>query len=90
MFLLSQRAENKLICPVLGIEIYIKICNLLAIDVTKGFLFRSLPDKFSSSAAQSKLDDYVKQLGSYFKERRLTLLGFRSGQQFPLISLTQV
>ena len=37
-----KRAVNKLICPVLGIAIYVKICNLLAIDVTKGFLFRSL------------------------------------------------
>ena len=81
-----KRAENKLICPVLGIEIYVKICNLLAIDVIKGFLFRSLskekyiaPDKFSSSAAQSRIDEYDKQLVSYFKERRLTLHGFRSG-----------
>ena len=82
-----KRAVNKLICPVLGIEVYIKICNLLVIDVTKGFLFRSLSkekcitaDKFNSSAAQSRLDEYVKQLASHFKpERRLTLHGFRSG-----------
>lgn len=81
-----KRAVNKLICPVLGIEVYIKICNLRAVDVTKGFLFRSLSkgkcitaDKFNSSAAQSRLDEYVKQLASHFKERRLTLHGFRSG-----------
>ena len=81
-----KRAVNKLICPVLGVEVYIKICNLLAIDVTKGFLFRSLSkekcitaDKFNSSAAQSRLDEYVKQLASRFKERRLTPHGFRSG-----------
>ena len=61
------------------------ICNLLAIDVTKGFLFRSLSkeryiaaNRFNSSAAQSRLDEYVKQLASYFKERRLTLHGFGS------------
>ena len=65
--MIRKKAVNKLICPVLGVEIYVKICNLLAIDVTKGFLFCSLfkekyiaADKFNSSAAQSTLDGYVK------------------------------
>ena len=55
---------------------------LVVKTVTKGFLFRSLSkgkcitaDKFNSSAAQSRLDEYVKQLASHFKERRLTLHG---------------
>lgn len=31
---------------------------------------------FDSSAAQSRLDGYVKQLAQHFKDRRLTLHGF--------------
>ena len=36
------------------------------------------------SAAQSRLDEYVKQLASYFKKRKLTLHGFRSGADVSL------
>ena len=75
-----KRAVNKIICPVLGIEIYIKICKLLAIDVTKGFFYFArylrgsvLPaEKFNYSAAQSRLNEYVKQLDVHFEGRRLT------------------
>ena len=62
------------------------MCKLLAIDVTKGFLFRSLSkekcvtaEKFNYAAVQSRLDEYVKQLVAHFEGRRLTLNGFRSG-----------
>ena len=32
-----KRAVNRNICPVSGIQIYVKICDILRIDVTKGF-----------------------------------------------------
>ena len=80
MFLSQKRAVNKLICPLLGIEFYVKICNLLTIDVTKGFLFRSLSKKkYILLPIRRVRYLYVKQLAFYFKERKWTLHGFLGG-----------
>jgi len=72
-----KQADNRKICPVLGIKIHVKVHKLLSISVTRGFLFPSLSkDKhvayssLNSSAAQSQLEVYVKQLTHHFKDRK--------------------
>jgi len=64
-----KRETNKLVCLVWGIEQYLKICVVLGIRVSPGFLFRSVSKNGSvstssldSSAAQARLATYVGQL----------------------------
>jgi hypothetical protein len=81
-----KRGSYKLVCPVRGIEIYFKICEFLRIDISSGYLFRSVsktgvvtPAALEPSAAQSRLDSYVAQLTGRVSSPRFTLHGFRSG-----------
>ena len=37
-----KRGRNRLVCPVSDIEIYFKIASLLQVDLTRGYLFRSV------------------------------------------------
>ena len=37
-----KRGSNKIVCPVWGIELYFKICRLLNIRLSSGYLFRSV------------------------------------------------
>lgn len=81
-----KRGSNKIVCPVWGIELYFKICRLLNIRLSSGYLFRSVSKRgtvtscaLDSSAAQARLDTYVKQLQGSLSSTRFTLHGFRSG-----------
>ena len=81
-----KRGSNRLVCPVLGIELYVKICNALKINVASGYLFRSVSKNGAISACaleppaiQARLDAYVKQLQGLLSGARFTLHGFRSG-----------
>ena len=63
-----RRHPNPAICPVAGIETYVAICSELAIDLSKGYLFRPtspqgdvLDKPFSSSTAQQRLKLYLKE-----------------------------
>ena len=66
-----------------GIEQYVEVARELGVDLTKGYLFRPTTSNngvqdspFSSSAADARLEVYLKQMTSDDSE---TLHGFRSG-----------
>lgn len=78
-----RRNPQGVICPIKAIEQYMDIARQLSIDLTDGYLFRpSTPSggiqnvPFTSSAAESRLRVYLKEMGSDNGE---TLHGFRSG-----------
>ena len=78
--------KDPLLCPVKAIETYVAMSDLLNVSVKDGFLFRPvdqsgdvLSGPFQASAAQARLNVYVKQLSHLFKDRRITLHGLRSG-----------
>ena len=69
-----------------ALEVYIRMCDLLKISIRQGYLFRPAsnsgnvqPGPFDSSAAQARLTHYVQPFPQDFKDRRVTLLGLRSG-----------
>ena len=71
------------ICPIQGIERYMEVTRGIRVDLTCGYLFRpTTPDlgikdaPFSSSAAESRLKGYLKEMNADNGE---TLHGFRSG-----------
>ena len=71
------------ICPTRGIERYIEVTRDIRVDLTCGYLFRpTTPDfgiknaPFTSSAAESRLKSYLKEMNADDGE---TLHGFRSG-----------
>ena len=37
-----KRGSNKTVCPVAGLELYVRLCNLLSVDLGSGYIFRSL------------------------------------------------
>ena len=78
-----RRHPNPAICTVAAIELYVAICAELAIDVSKGYLFRpttpqgDIVDKpLSSSTAHQRLKVYLKET---CLEEGETLHSFRSG-----------
>ena len=78
-----RRHPNPAICPVTAIETYVAICDELAIDLSKGYLFRpttphgDVVDKpLSSSTAQQRLKVYLKE--AHLDEGE-TLHSLRSG-----------
>ena len=71
------------ICPIQGIERYMEVTRGIRVDLTCGYLFRPITPNlgikdapFSSSAAESRLKGYLKEMNADNGE---TLLGFRSG-----------
>ena len=78
-----RRNAQAEICPIRGIECYIEVTRDMRVDLTCGYLFRPVaPDlgikdaPFSSSAAESRLKSYLKEMSADNGE---TLHGFRSG-----------
>ena len=70
----------------MALEVYVRMCDYLKIPIRQGYLFRptsptgEVPSTpFDSSAAQSRLSAYVRDLPDYFKDRHITLHGLRSG-----------
>lgn len=81
-----KRGKNKTICPVQGIELYVNMCGLLKLQLSPGFLFRSVSKSggiscqgFETAAAQARLDNYTKKLKGQLSGERFTMHGFRSG-----------
>ena len=55
-----KRGSNKALCPVAGLELYGRLCNLLSVDLGSGYIFRSLSKEgkisscgWEAAAAQS-------------------------------------
>ena len=78
-----RRNAQEEICPIRGIECYMEVTRDMRVDLTCGYLFRPVtPDlgikdaPFSSSAAESRLKSYLKEMSADNGE---TLHGFRSG-----------
>ena len=81
-----KRGSNKLVCPVYAIELYFSICRALNIDISTGFLFRSVSKEglvssnaLKPPAAQARLNVYLKDLEGLLSNDHFTLHGFRSG-----------
>ena len=81
-----KTGRNRLVCPVSGIEIYFKIASLLKVDLTRGYLFRSVtkednisPHTFAPAAAQARLSEYGQALGPQWLAQRFTLHSFLGG-----------
>ena len=73
-------------CPVAGIETYFKIAFLLKIDLTKGYLFRTVTKEsnishvaFAPAATQARLNEYGQALGPQWLAQRFTSHSFRGG-----------
>ena len=86
-----KRGSNKTVCPVAGLELYVRLCNLLSVDLGSGYIFRSLSKegKISSrgleaAAAQSRLNLYSAELRGQLSSERFTLHGFISGSAVSL------
>ena len=86
-----KRGSNKTVCPVASLELYVRLCNLLSVDLGSGYIFRSLSKegKISSrgleaAAAQSRLNLYSAELRGQLSNERFTLRGFRSGSEVSL------
>ena len=82
MFGVLRNAQAS-ICPLRGIEHYVEVTRDIRVDLTCGYLFRpSTPDggikdaPFTSSAAESRLKGYLKEMNADDGE---TLHGFHSG-----------
>lgn len=77
LFSLKRYGRDITICPVMGIEVYIKVANLLGIPIATGYLFRPMTPSgdvsssaFDSAAAQSRLASYIRQLPQVFRDQR--------------------
>ena len=86
LFSLKRYTGDLSLCPVMAIEIYISVSELLGISLRQGYLFRPTTPSgkvqsgpFDSSAAQSRLSTYVRELPMAFGNRSITLHGLRRG-----------
>ena len=86
LFPLKRYTKDLSLCPVTAIEVYISVSELLGISLRQGYLFRPTTPSgevaigpLDSSAAQSRLSTYVRELPLVFGSRRITLHGLRSG-----------
>ena len=89
---LRDGSENVFAYPVVALEVYLKMCDYLNVDIRRGHLFRLispsgdlLPRPFDSLAAQARLISYSKKIPNAFKGRHPTLHGLRSGYAISLV-----
>ena len=87
-----KRYKDPVLCPVVALEVYLKMCDYLNVDIRRGHLFRLispsgdlLPRPFDSLAAQARLISYSKKIPNAFKGRHPTLHGLRSGYAISLV-----
>lgn len=78
-----KKCQNRTVCPVENFHLYTKLCDLMGIDLRRGYLFRSLDRKgrvsespFTGSAVANRLSLHLKTLGIHEGE---TMHSFRSG-----------
>ena len=80
-----KRGSNKMVYPVGGLELYVRICGLLGIELGSGYLFRPLSKTgtvssqcMTSQAAQTRLNVYSVPLRQQLTGEHFTLHGFMS------------
>jgi len=78
-----KRCQNRTICPVANLELYVKLCDLMSVNPRDGYLFRSLNSKgevstspFTGSTVANRLSRHLKELNIDSGE---TMHSFRSG-----------
>ena len=78
--------SNKMVCPVGGLELYVRICGLLRIKLGSGYLFCPLSKSgtvssqwLTSQTAQTRLKVYSVSLRQQLTGGHFTLHGFRGG-----------
>ena len=78
-----KRCQNLDVCPVRGLELYMKIADDLDLDIRNGCLFRTtskeglvVNEPVTSEAINVRLKSYLQSMGEYEGE---TAHGFRSG-----------
>lgn len=81
-----KRGSNKCVCPVWGLEAYLRICDRLGVELAPGYVFPAISKAgtvsgtpLDSVAAQARLNLYVQETQSKLSGSRFTLHGFRSG-----------
>ncbi|XP_050416950.2 uncharacterized protein LOC126830595 [Patella vulgata] len=82
-YFVIKRCEDKLICPVYAIELYLSSCRLMGVNLSNGYLFRIVSDSgtvldnpVTYSVVYERLRLYLSTLGIYQSE---TPHSFRSG-----------
>ena len=90
-----KRCENPIVCPVGNIKLYVNMCDLMAINLRDGYLFRVTDRKglvtespFMGSAVSNRLTLHLKSLNLYQGE---SAHSFRSGCAitFALLGVSQ-
>lgn len=78
-----KKCKDHIACPVANLELYVKLCDLMSINLRNGYLFRVLNSKneiselpFDGSANASRLSSHLRSAGIYSGE---TVHSFRSG-----------
>ena len=78
-----RKCSNPLICPVSCLDLYVRLCKLLNVDLREGYLFRTTDKSnkiagkpFVGSTAAARLTSYLTSLG--ISEGK-TMHSFRSG-----------
>ena len=86
-----KRCDNPTICPVANLETYVKLCDLMKVELRDGFLFRTLSPRgevsqspFVGSAVANRLTLHLKDIGLHEGE---TMHSFRSGCSITLSML---
>lgn len=87
-----RRGTNKHICPVVGLELYVRLCSLVVINLGSGYIFRPLSKagkvadrRLDTAAIQSRLDHYAAELRGRLSGARFTLHGFHSGSAVSVV-----
>ena len=81
-FMIKECPDPK-ICPVANLRLYVKLCDLMCVNLREGYLFRVLnskseisEDPFVGSAIANRLTLHLRSAGIYDRE---TMHSFRSG-----------
>jgi hypothetical protein len=89
-----KRGSNSTTCPVTGIEMYVKIAEVIGIQLSRGFLFKAVTKEgnissntFSAAAAQMRLKEYCSALKETWQGQQFTLHSFRGGSAISLALL---
>jgi len=78
-----KRCRDVVICPVSNLELYVRLCDLMKVNLRDGYLFRTLSSKgdvsaspFLGSAVANRLTRHLRDVGINSGE---TMHSFRSG-----------
>ena len=86
-----KKCQDGVICPVSNLELYVRLCDLMQINLRDGYLFRSLNSRgevsnspFIGSAVANRLTRHLQATGIHDGE---TMHSFRSGCSITLSML---